>query len=65
MRESLVALAIAMAAAFVLPTATRAQEIPTREAVANSIAKTEFSPYAGREYPTNVYWGETHRSDRL
>ncbi len=21
---------------------------------------TPYSPYAGRDYPTNVYWGDTH-----
>ena len=61
MRKSLAALGVALTITFVLPAAARAQDqIPTREAVASSIAKTEFSPYAGRDYPTNVYWGETH-----
>ena len=61
MRALLAVLGIAMSITFALPTATPAQDqIPTREAVASSIGKVEFSPYAGREYPTNVYWGETH-----
>jgi hypothetical protein len=35
-------------------------QIPSKEAVADRMAKTEFSPYVGREYPTRVFWGETH-----
>jgi hypothetical protein len=33
---------------------------PSKDAVAGAHDKTEYSPYAGREYPTNVYWGDTH-----
>ena len=48
-------------AAFLTPSSAATQDqIPTRDAVANSIAQTEFSPYAGRDYPTDVFWGETH-----
>jgi hypothetical protein len=35
-------------------------QVPTKEAVASAIGKKEFSPYAGREYPTRVLWGDTH-----
>ena len=35
-------------------------QIPTKDAVVEAHARTEYSPYAGREYPTNVYWGDTH-----
>jgi hypothetical protein len=31
----------------------------TRDDVAH-IAKPQFSPYAGRNYPTRVFWGDTH-----
>ncbi len=31
----------------------------TKEDVAH-ITKTQFSPYAGRNYPTRVLWGDTH-----
>jgi hypothetical protein len=31
----------------------------TKEDVAN-VAKPQFSPYAGRNYPTRVWWGDTH-----
>ena len=62
MNQELRRTALAMAITLVLPaTAWTQDQIPTREAVESSIAKTEFSPYVGREYPTNVYWGETHR----
>ena len=36
-----------------------ADQIPTKEGVA-PIGKTEFSPYAGRNFPTRVLWGDTH-----
>ena len=40
-------------------TATQAQDmLPQQGAVA--AAKDHFSPYAGREFPTQVYWGDTH-----
>ena len=34
-------------------------EAATPEDVAK-ITRPQFSPYAGRNYPTNVYWGDTH-----
>ncbi len=34
-------------------------QIPSKEAV-GQINQQEYSPYAGREFPTNVYWGDTH-----
>ncbi len=44
-----------------LTTVATAQDLtPSEEAVLEKHAKTEFSPYVGREYPTNVFWGETH-----
>jgi hypothetical protein len=33
---------------------------PDREGIARSFGKREFSPYAGRHYPTRVFWGNTH-----
>src|SRR6266496_428988 len=35
------------------------EEKPTTESV-QAITKKHFSPYAGREYPTRVFWGDTH-----
>ena len=55
-----------MLAAFVLgsmstSTMSAAQDqIPDKEAVAARHSKAEYSPYVGREYPTHVYWGDTH-----
>ena len=34
-------------------------------ASAQELAETGYSPYAGREYPTRVYWGDTHLHTRL
>jgi len=34
--------------------------VPTKEGVEKSLGKIEFSPYAGREFPTRVLWGDTH-----
>ena len=33
---------------------------PGSQSVADKTAAAEFSPYAGREYPTRVLWGDTH-----
>lgn len=35
-------------------------QIPSKDAVAEEYAKQKYSPYVGREYPTRVFWGETH-----
>ena len=37
-----------------------AQQTPTRDAVGQLLGKTQFSPYAGRDFPTQVLWGDTH-----
>jgi hypothetical protein len=35
--------------------------VPPPEALENAFpAQKHFSPYAGRNFPTNVYWGDTH-----
>ncbi|MCP3869605.1 MAG: DUF3604 domain-containing protein [Gammaproteobacteria bacterium] len=40
---------------------TLAQDaVPTKEGVAKVHGQPEFSPYAGRSYPTRVLWGDTH-----
>jgi hypothetical protein len=33
---------------------------PTIDDVANDSMKRPYSPYAGRHFPTQVYWGDTH-----
>jgi len=34
--------------------------VPTPEDADNVVRKASYSPYAGRNFPTNVYWGDTH-----
>ena len=52
------AMAIVLA---VLPASTLAQDqIPSRDAVVERIGAEEYSPYAGRTFPTQVLWGDTH-----
>ena len=34
--------------------------IPDEDAVNATIGRPEFSPYAGRDFPTRVYFGDTH-----
>jgi len=44
-----------------MSTAVVAQEyLPDREGVVSAIGKQEYSPYVGREYPTRVFFGDTH-----
>ncbi len=56
---------LALAAVMALP-AFAADEIqtdigtPDREAVAPLMKKPGYSPYAGRNFPTRVFWGDTH-----
>ena len=35
--------------------------IPSNEALESAFPKrTNYSPYSGRNFPTQVFWGETH-----
>jgi len=44
-----------------MPVTGPAQEYtPSEDAVIENVSRSEFSPYVGREYPTHVFWGETH-----
>ncbi len=44
-----------------LPLAAAAQDqIPDKGAVHAKVGKAEYSPYAGRDFPTRVYFGDTH-----
>ena len=46
---------------FVLNSTVYAQEyLPDKEGVASALTTKQFSPYAGREFPTQVMWGDTH-----
>ena len=44
----------------VVPFCKAQDQIPDEESVNANIGKTRFSPYAGRAFPTNVFWGDTH-----
>jgi hypothetical protein len=46
-------------ASFGLP-AVGQDQVPEKAAVASKYAKKEYSPYVGRDYPTQVFWGDTH-----
>jgi hypothetical protein len=46
-------------AALVLALPAFAQQLPTKEGVADTMKK-QYSPYVGRSFPTTVYWGDTH-----
>ena len=42
-------------------TADQVQDVrPTPEDVLTVFQKDHYSPYAGRSFPTSVYWGDTH-----
>jgi hypothetical protein len=61
MRQSAVAvLAVAAIALVALPAMAQAP-IPPEETLEGAFpAQKHFSPYAGRNFPTHVYWGDTH-----
>ena len=42
-----------------LVTLASADQLPTKAGVAE-LATPQFSPYAGRNFPTQVFWGDTH-----
>ncbi|MEE8633808.1 MAG: DUF3604 domain-containing protein, partial [Methyloceanibacter sp.] len=50
---------IALLSSCGLATLVSADQIPTKEGVAE-VATPQFSPYAGRNFPTQVFWGDTH-----
>ena len=39
--------------------------IPTEENVETAIKEPGYSPYAGRNFPTRVLWGDTHLHTNL
>lgn len=56
MKRILIMITIMIAATF---TVVAQEETPRKEDVVK-ITKPNYSPYAGREYPTRVFWGDTH-----
>ena len=54
---------VAVALAGGAPSPAVAQQVglvPTEEDVRSTIKEPSYSPYAGRRFPTQVYWGDTH-----
>jgi hypothetical protein len=54
---------VAVALAGGAPSPAVAQQVglvPTEEDVRSTIKEPSYSPYAGRHFPTQVYWGDTH-----
>ena len=41
-------------------TPDKAKLVFNQQGVVEGIGQSDFSPYAGRDFPTNVYWGDTH-----
>lgn len=47
----------------VLTHSAAAQDVgltPSEDDVRTSIRKPSYSPYPGRSFPTEVFWGDTH-----
>jgi len=45
----------------ILPILSEAQYNPdSQDDISKSLSKRSYSPYAGRNFPTSVYWGDTH-----
>ncbi len=51
---------LALAALGSRPSTAQEGQQPDREAVARAFGKKPYSPYAGRDYPTRLLWGDTH-----
>jgi hypothetical protein len=59
MRHFLTAFAISVLVA--VPSVASAQDhLPDKGGVAKAFGKQKYSPYAGREFPSRVLWGDTH-----
>ena len=61
-KTTLAALSLAVSlAGYSLPAFAQDTGQPEKEAIEKSFpAKRPYSPYAGRTFPTRVYWGDTH-----
>ncbi len=62
--KTLQLLAAAFACALAFTTAAQAADADNHEAITKAdvahLSQPQFSPYAGRNYPTRVLWGDTH-----
>jgi hypothetical protein len=56
---SLISRCLAVLACCAFAATVEADQLPTKEGVAG-LAVPQFSPYAGRNFPTRVLWGDTH-----
>ena len=55
--------AIILCLAIALSGSLAAQDVgltPSEEDVRSTIKEPAYSPYAGRNFPTEVFWGDTH-----
>ena len=62
MKKTLTSLAILLLLAAPIAAPVHAQDpVPPKEALQNAFPPQDhYSPYAGRNFPTQVYWGDTH-----
>ena len=57
---------VSIASALVLATTAGAQDqLPSKGAVTTQLSEPQYSPYAGRNFPTQVFWGDTHLHTRV
>lgn len=52
--------AVASIATLLMPVPAAAQFMPSRESLQGLYPGKTYSPYAQRNFPSNLYWGETH-----
>ena len=62
MRSKKLMLALLVSLGLILASAVRAQDpMPSEEGLIDAFpAQKHYSPYAGRNFPTQVFWGDTH-----
>jgi len=47
-------------AVVLIGTASAQDQLPSKGNVTTQLSEPQYSPYAGRNFPTEVYWGDTH-----
>jgi len=61
MRHGIRATVVAAALTIAMGTAVASDPVPSEESLLDVYPKRDdYSPYANRNFPTNVYWGDTH-----
>jgi len=61
MRHGIRATVVAAALIIAIGTAAASDPVPPEESLVDAYPKRDdYSPYANRNFPTNVYWGDTH-----